>query len=200
MIYNTKTFSSVINGRFYYDVFRDDLELILHIINTEEFKTTVANIVIDDYNESEFRNKRKRSRLSYARSKNLMDSAWGRLISDPNINNPRSMAAKKFKRRFRLPFELFEAFVNECIENNVFKTNYKTKITVKFRVLIALRMLGRSSLADDIEEALNIGESTCYTILKQFVEGCYEKLVPKYVKEPTNEKLNEIGQVYSRYL
>ena len=91
MIYNTKTFSSVINGRFYYDVFRDDLELILHIINTEEFKTTVANIVIDDYNESEFRNKRKRSRLSYARSKNLMDSAWGRLISDPNINKSQQL-------------------------------------------------------------------------------------------------------------
>ena len=90
MIYNTKIFSSVINGSFYYDVFRDDLELILHIINNEDFKSNVTKIAIDHYNENEFRNKRKRRRLSYARSNNLMDSTWGKLITDPNVTNPRS--------------------------------------------------------------------------------------------------------------
>ena len=90
MIYGSNIFSSLINDSFYYDVFRDDLQLILHIINTEEFKNNVTKIAIDDYNKNEFKNKRKRRRLSYARSNNSMDSTWGKLISDPNIKNSRS--------------------------------------------------------------------------------------------------------------
>ena len=46
MIYGSNIFASVINGSFYYDVFRDDLQLILHIINTDDFKSNVAQILM----------------------------------------------------------------------------------------------------------------------------------------------------------
>ena len=46
MIYGSNIFSSVINGSFYYDIFRDDLQLILHIINNDDFKSNVAQILM----------------------------------------------------------------------------------------------------------------------------------------------------------
>ena len=36
---------------------------------------------------------------------------WGKMLLDPNINNPNSKVAKLFKVRFRIPFLLFQLYL-----------------------------------------------------------------------------------------
>ncbi len=45
---------------------------------------------------------------------------WGKMLLDPNINNPNSKVAKLFKVRFRIPFLLFQLYlVPQCEKKNV---------------------------------------------------------------------------------
>jgi hypothetical protein len=36
------------------------------------------------------------------------ESAWGRMLRNPNIKDPTTVAGKLFRRRFRVPYPLFE--------------------------------------------------------------------------------------------
>ena len=65
-----------------------------------------------------------------------------------------------FRRRFRLPFQLFLILVEICRDNNVFEvTNYsRTKIPIEIKLLCYLRVLGRDDCFDAMEEYSNIPE------------------------------------------
>jgi len=130
------------------------------------------------------------------RAPDLWTSGWGILIRSEQIKNPYSYEAKVFRKRFRLPFDLFQRFVEECKQANIFEDVYTTKIAIEFKLLIGLRILGRDNCADDISEYLDIGESTIYTIFKQFLSGCVKYLFPKYVYVPVGEELDEVRQVF----
>ena len=71
---------------------------------------------------------KKKSRQSKKRP-NYWDSVWGKLLLDPNIENPNSGPAKKFRRRFRVPYPLFkDVIVPQCDEKNVFTGRNKFSI------------------------------------------------------------------------
>jgi len=94
------------------------------------------------------------------------------LISSEAIKIPGSFEDRLFRKRFRLPYALFDDFVKEVKDLNIFEEVRCGKIGVEFKIMTGLRILGRDSCADDISEFLNIGESTVYPIFKQFVGGC----------------------------
>jgi len=139
-----------------------------------------------------------RTRTTRRRSPNLWETGWGRLLLSDAIKVPVSYEAKIFRKRFRLPYPLFQRFVAECNQANIFEEINITKIAVEFKVLIGLRTLGRDNCADDVSEFLNIGDSTINSIFKKFLSGCVKYLYPKYVYVPDGEELDEIRNVYEK--
>ena len=125
-----------------------------------------------------------RSRRRDERPKQISQTAWGQMLADPNTADIRSRAGRKFRRRYRVPYPLFQQLVQLCTQHGIFPSTRKSRIPVEFKVLACLRVLGRDSCFDDINELSGnmIGESTCHYIFRQFVLGMQEKLFPEYVK------------------
>jgi len=93
---------------------------------------------------------------------------------------------------------LFVNFLKEATDLNIFEEVRCGKIAVEFKIMIGLRILSRDSCADDISEFLNIGESTVYSISKQFVGGCVKYLYTKNVYVPDGEELDRVRLVYEK--
>ena len=75
------------------------------------------------------------------------------MLRDPEIQNPCSRQAKKFTRRFRVTFRLFNYIVDLCRQVNLFNTKaHKRSIPLEIKILIGLRILARGNCGDDIEE------------------------------------------------
>jgi hypothetical protein len=47
------------------------------------------------------------------------ESAWGRLLRDPSVRNPLSVKGKLFRRRFRVPFPVFEEILSKLFVYNL---------------------------------------------------------------------------------
>jgi len=129
-------------------------------------------------------------------------SVWKEMLSDPTINDVNSRAALKFKRRFRTPYNLFKEYiVPECNRKNVFNLERKSRIPIELKILSVLRILGRGSCADDINELSGIGESTVHELFKTFVvnfsqrgsDGFYDE----WIKPPVGEDLQKVMDMYA---
>ena len=60
----------------------------------------------------------KRRKLNYP---DLWETKWGRMLRNPDLSDPSSYYAKKFRRKFRCPYPFFHAtIVPICRENNVY--------------------------------------------------------------------------------
>ena len=73
------------------------------------------------------------------------------VINDPDTAVAGSDKAKSFRRKFRVPFLIFEFLVEECKHHEVF-SQQRQRIPVEIKVLIGLCILGRGNCADDIAE------------------------------------------------
>jgi hypothetical protein len=105
-------------------------------------------------------------------------SPKGILLREPSLKVPGSYYYKRFRRRFRIPYELFYPLVEECKVHKIFDTvadasgTSRTKqIPIEFKVLASLRMLGRDYYADDVAEILNCGEETARSFMLAFIRG-----------------------------
>ena len=140
----------------------------------------------------------------YGRTKKIdyyAETRWGLLIGNPEINNPKSLPARIFRRQFRLPFPVFDKIiVPECDRLNVFevKDSARVRLPTEFKVLICLRILGRGSYHDDIAQMSGSFKSTCHTIFKQFLRNFTPSFFKKFVVWPTGEKRKKIMNVYSK--
>ena len=109
-----------------------------------KFITSNPQLFLDDESlcSSESKKRHRTEKKSYWESK------WGLMIQDPKINNPKSRIAKLFRRRFRVPFRLFnKLIVPECKRVNLFDTKQENmvRIPLEFKILIALRIIGRGA-------------------------------------------------------
>ena len=61
---------------------------------------------------------------------------------------------RKFRRRFRVPFPLFQFIVSECERVNLFgiKSLSRVRAPLEFKILISLRIVGRGNCFDEIGE------------------------------------------------
>ena len=141
---------------------------------------------------------KKRKRLM--KNISFWDTPWGLLLSDPNVNNPKTKEGKLFRRRFRLPFPAYKLLLDICRSYNIFDMKYESmKPPIEAKILACLRILGRDSCADDVNElsANLIGESTVNYVFKKFVHNISRRVFPLFVKEPSGEYLDSILQVYA---
>ena len=141
-----------------------------------------------------------RKRKRYANANDFWEQPWGQLICEPTVNNPMSRHRKIFRRRFRLPFPVFQFLVKLCNDHNIFQSIYKTKIPTEAKVLACLRWLGRDDCADSIFESSSgiIGESTAYPIFQKFVKGIVTYIYPVFVQFPTGKELDKVMHTYSQ--
>lgn len=155
---------------------------------------------VDSFDRGTENVKRRRARrkdfdLEQNVGMSLWETTWGRTLKDVRIKDPSSWIAKKFRRRFRIPFSVFDqVLVPMCIEKEVF--SLKSRIPIEIKILISLRILARGSCADDIEELSHVPESTVNYIFKQFVTNFSEKFFDTYIIYPTGDQLGEINKVY----
>jgi hypothetical protein len=134
---------------------------------------------------------------------NLDSSCWGQMLNDPTLNIPDSMAAKRFRRRFRVPpFIFFHVLIPLCAEGKIFKVKSEAGrrlIPIKYKLLVALRMLGRGSVADDCFEMSGIPESTCNKIFHQFVLNFCQRYFHRFITFPRKlDELLKMMEVYRR--
>ena len=118
---------------------------------------------------------------------NFWLSPWGQLIKrlasvtgGPSIG---SREGKLFRRRFRVPYDVYCKLVSMCLEKKLFGLN-SDKLTdiakrnicpIEIKLLAVLRTLGRNWNFDDIAEATLMGETIARRafsyILFEFCQG-----------------------------
>ena len=120
--------------------------------STEEDEETEEFILRDDEinNDDEDELSPKRRKRVIGSCIDFWETTWGRMINHPNVMNPRTAEGKKFRRRFRMPFPVFQYLVKQCSDHNIFGTIYQTKIPIEAKVLGCLRILARDQCADDV--------------------------------------------------
>ena len=130
---------------------------------------------------------------------NFWESQWGLLITNKNVRYPQSKEGKLFRRRFRLPYPLFQYLASLCKEFNIFDSIYTTRIPIEAKLLGCLRILGRDACADDITEITGntLGESTMNYVFKKFIHGFQSKLYPLIVYPAKGEYLQEVMNTYA---
>ena len=115
---------------------------------------------------------------------------WGKMLKDPELQNPNSTQAKKFRRRFRLTYSLYLYIVDLCREVNLFETKKESvSLPMEIKILIGLRILARGNCGDDIEEMSGVKESTVYNIFHTFIEKFSFHFYEKFVYFPQGEML-----------
>ena len=130
--------------------------------------------------------------------KNLSAIEGGPLIT--------SREGKLFRRRFRVPWDVFCDLVKKSKDDKLFGQNTGMKYDfcgrpicpIAIKMLGILRILGRNWCCDDVAEATGMGESTVrhsfHTFISNFVDRYYED----YIHRPTGQKLASMMKVYEK--
>lgn len=121
---------------------------------------------------------------------------WHMYISCPQRNDRRFL--RKFRRRFRLPYEQFLWFVEEAKREKWFPrwmgkdATGKQSSPLELLILGAFRYLGRGLTFDDLEESTAISEEVHRVFFHKFIEVGSTILYDRWVKAP--QTADEIEQ------
>ena len=141
----------------------------------------------------------KKTRRKFEATVDYDQTKWGKLYMSESTRNPSSREGKLFRRRFRLPFPVFnEVIVPLCIQHDIFGRGKNSRIPVYIKAMAALRILGRNACCDDIAEAAEIGESTANTIFRQFIDGMCKHVFASVVKPPMGDGLQAVVDTYAK--
>lgn len=126
---------------------------------------------------------------------------WGLLIRNPLVRFPDNRHGKLFRRRFRVPFQLFEIIVEICKEKNIFgaKNLSRIKIPIEIKLLCCLRVLGRDECFCTIEEMSAVPEKTVWWFFKTFIVNFPKCLKSEVLRPPREgEELQKVMKVYTK--
>lgn len=127
-------------------------------------------------------------------------SSWGELLNSPSLRTPGSREYKRFRRRFRMPPDLFlDHLVPLSKKHNIFEQKHRSRNVIEMKLLVGLRMLGRDDCGDAIAELSGIGESSAFVIFHQFCRGITKYLYPLFVQipEPGSDLYEEVTSAYT---
>ncbi len=97
--------------------------------------------------------KKKRFRGPSLTHVQLEESVWGQMLNHPDIDDPTSYVAMKFRLRFRIPYGVFKhVLIPICIKENIFDLVRKSRIPIQFKLLVCLRIIGRGHDFDTVNE------------------------------------------------
>jgi hypothetical protein len=94
-------------------------------------------------------------------------SIWSKMLRDPALKSPGSKLARKFRRRFRVPYPLFLLLLEELKSDTDGGWDNKDatglegrKVPLEIKLLAALRALGRGEVFDTLAEITFVSEDT----------------------------------------
>ncbi len=127
----------------------------------------------------------------------LDNTVWGQMLKHPDINNPESDVAIKFRLRFRIPYGVFKnILVPQCVKENVFDLVRESRIPIEYKLLVCLRIIGRGHDFDTLNEISLIPVATCHHIFHTFVRNFNARFFDMYVYMPVGNELIEMMNVY----
>ncbi|XP_062188824.1 uncharacterized protein LOC133892101 [Phragmites australis] len=105
-----------------------------------------------------------------------------------------------FRTRYRMRRPLFLRIVHALGEWSPYFTRrrdgfYRQGLSPLQKCTAAIRMLSRGSLADAVDEYVQIGESTAMECLERFTEGVIDKLGSEYLRGPTSVDMQHLLQI-----
>ena len=111
-------------------------------------------------------------------------------ILEPLLDDERFM--KKFRNRFRLPYDKYKELCEECRSSELFArwmgkdATGRDATPIALLVLGSLRYLGRGWTFDDVEEATAVSKEVHRTFFHKFIELGSTTLYERYVVFPTS--------------
>lgn len=124
--------------------------------------------------EATTEDKPKQKRTRYTR-KNFRTSCWYDMLYNGECHIEDSNDCKTFRKRFRVPFVLFQKIVDLCKERHWFQCHStdavgREAIPIELKVLGVFRVLGRGSCFDDIAELTNTSLHVHQSFFHEFCE------------------------------
>ena len=124
-------------------------------------------------------------------------------MRNPEIRNPASNSGKLFRRRFRVPFPLYERLYQMCIEmgfeENVVDAFGRAGVPLQLKLLGVLRILGRATCVDGISELTLASEETHRVFFREFCKKFAATYYKQFVSAPTSvEEMKKVSSVYER--
>lgn len=170
-------------------------------IATSEALKLSAQFIRTDSNRVDSRKRKSPELREEFNDIDYTKTSWGLLIRSPLVRFPDNRHGKLFRRRFRLPFQLFEILVDLCKEMNVFEVKVvsRVKIPVEIKLLCCLRVLGRDECFCTIEEMSDVPEKTVWWFFKIFIVN-FPKCLKNEVLRPPREgdELEKVMNVYKK--
>jgi hypothetical protein len=129
---------------------------------------------------------------------NYKESAWGRLLRRNECSNVNHKDGRYFRRRFRVPYELFLRIVQICREYKWFPESHRSA-PLELKVLATLRKLGRGGCFDSLAELTLIDQETLRVFYHRFCKLFSENVFHTYVRGPeTPAEIEKVVNVYAR--
>ena len=136
-------------------------------------------------------------RASHSRP-NYRESLWSLMLKNPEIVEPSSKVGKQFRRRFTIPFSLFQHIMSKIREEHWFSEGPHCA-PLELKVLGVFRVLGRATCFDGINELSLISEEVHRVFFHKFTEKFVERFFTEFVHPPQNsEELNETVEIYAK--
>ena len=124
------------------------------------------------------------------------DTALGHacLVRDYFSNDGTTFDDSKFRRRFRMPRELFVKIVtdidaNDDVMRQKLDATKKPGLTCLQKCTAAIRLLASGASADSLDEYLRIGESTALFYLRRFRSNIVDLYGGEYLRPPTSAEV-----------
>lgn len=124
--------------------------------------------------------------------RNYLSSQWWELIHNPLVANPTTSQGKLFRRRFRVPYPIFQDLLEKA-EAIGFKkqpisiANVKG-IPLELQLLGVLRVLGRGTCFDGVEELTGGSAEAHRSFFHKFCHLFVRKYYDEYVYLPRNNE------------
>ena len=125
------------------------------------------------------------------------------MLSDPLLAHPESGVSKKFRLRFRVPYPVFVDLLEKTrdlgFEYQPVNCARTAGVPLQLKLLGVLRVLGRGTCFDGIEEVTFASEEVHRSFFHQFTKRFVERYDDEYVYQPeTHEEIRKISSVYER--
>jgi hypothetical protein len=160
-------------------------------------------------------NARKGRRRSGVKSRPLKENApWHIMLSHAgqgtnSVSDEHSVDGRYFRRRFRLPYALFEALIQVMLDDNWFPSEYEANgrgkldscgvrgCSLQVKFLSVLRVLGRGVCFDELYDGSNCSESMMSRFFHAFLQTFNDRLFYCVVNAPkTKEDVSKLAKIY----
>jgi hypothetical protein len=122
------------------------------------------------------------------------NAPWQRMLDraeEPSgVSNPESIDGRYFRRRFRIPYEMFKALIKTMLDDNWFPGDFEADgkgrccsvgirgASLQVKVLSVLRVLGRGICFDELYDGSGLSESVLSTFYHRFLSIFCQRYQP----------------------